>query len=184
MVTGGLMHKMYHVTTENGEFAVKVLNPDIMKREQALRNMISSEQISNKFKSEISLIAAKEICGQHIVAFDSYYFMVFDWFDAHALFDTEIKVCHCKEIGKVLGKMHSLNIEIQEISKNVSIRERFSWEDFLQEAKRQRTEWYALYKDNIEKIIIELSRCHLNMKCLLEWLNEYARNKEMIGNEK
>jgi thiamine kinase-like enzyme len=153
MVTGGLMHKMFRVITEIGEYAVKVLNPDIMKREQALRNMISSEQISNKFKSEISLIAAKEILGQHVIAFNSYYLMVFDWIDARSLFGAEIKEFHCKEIGKALGKMHSLSIEIHGKSKNVSIREMFSWEDYLHEAKLQQTEWFSIYKDNIEKII-------------------------------
>lgn len=35
-VTGGLLHKVYHVTTTAGEYAVKVLNPEIMKRPKAL----------------------------------------------------------------------------------------------------------------------------------------------------
>lgn len=30
-VNGGLLHKMYHVTTTDGEYAIKVLNPEIMK---------------------------------------------------------------------------------------------------------------------------------------------------------
>ena len=47
MVTGGLMHKMYHVRTDKGEYAVKLLNPDIMKRPEALQNMINSEIVSN-----------------------------------------------------------------------------------------------------------------------------------------
>ena len=42
MVTGGLMHKMYHVSTD-GEYAIKVLNPNIIKRTEALKNMVNSD---------------------------------------------------------------------------------------------------------------------------------------------
>lgn len=54
LVTGGLLHKMYHVVTDSGEYAVKMLNPDIMKRACALNNMIHSEEISNRLKDNIS----------------------------------------------------------------------------------------------------------------------------------
>lgn len=152
MVTGGLLHKMFYVVTEKGDYAIKILNPDIMKREHALDNMIHSEQISNKFKSEIPLIAAKELDGQHVVEFDNYNFMIFDWIDALSLFGTDIKEYHCKEIGKVLGMMHSLNIDIQGLKKNFATRENYHWDEFLKEAKRQRAEWYTLYKVNIDQI--------------------------------
>ncbi len=39
-VKGGLLHRMYRVTTDQGDYAVKLLNPDIMKRPQAMNNMI------------------------------------------------------------------------------------------------------------------------------------------------
>ena len=42
-VSGGLMHRMYRVSTNKGVYAIKQLNPDIMKRSKALGNMIFSE---------------------------------------------------------------------------------------------------------------------------------------------
>jgi len=45
-VEGGLLHRMYHVVTNQGDYAVKLLNPDIMKRPDALRNMVNSECIA------------------------------------------------------------------------------------------------------------------------------------------
>lgn len=45
-VTGGLLHRMYHVVTDRGNYAVKLLNQDIMKRPQALGNMVNSEYIA------------------------------------------------------------------------------------------------------------------------------------------
>ena len=45
-VAGGLLHRMYHVVTDGGNYAVKLLNPDIMKRPKALGNMVNSEYIA------------------------------------------------------------------------------------------------------------------------------------------
>ena len=70
VVTGGLMHKMYHVSTDQGEYAIKVLNPDIMKRPEALANMINSEKVSNSLLNIIPLVAAKTFNGKNILEFD------------------------------------------------------------------------------------------------------------------
>lgn len=45
-VEGGLLHRMYHVVTDQSNYAVKLLNPDIMKRPKALGNMVNSEYIA------------------------------------------------------------------------------------------------------------------------------------------
>ena len=45
-VEGGLLHRMYHMVTDQGHYAVKLLNPDIMKRPEALENMVNSERIA------------------------------------------------------------------------------------------------------------------------------------------
>ena len=37
-VTGGFMHRMYKVSTANHTYAVKHLNPEIMKRPDAMSN--------------------------------------------------------------------------------------------------------------------------------------------------
>lgn len=46
-VSGGLLNRMYKVTTDNGIFAIKLLNPEVMKREYAKDNHIFAETISN-----------------------------------------------------------------------------------------------------------------------------------------
>lgn len=80
-VTGGLLHKMYRVATDKGEYAVKILNPNIMKRDNVLNNMIHSEQISNELKNKINLIGAKEFDSKRVIMLDEYYFMVFEWLE-------------------------------------------------------------------------------------------------------
>lgn len=85
-VTGGLLHRMYHVTTDQGEYAIKLLNPDIMKRPKAMSNMIHSERIAAHIASyfghntedcraedlsaedPVPVVAALEYGGQHLLS--------------------------------------------------------------------------------------------------------------------
>ena len=75
-VTGRLMHKMYQVSTDQGEYAIKLLNHDIMKRPEALTNMIHSELLSNALSNVIPLVAAKTFHGRNIIEMDDSFFVV------------------------------------------------------------------------------------------------------------
>ena len=57
-VAGGLMHTMYAAVTERGKYAVKVLNPAVMKREKALENTIFSEKIARELSKKIPAVPA------------------------------------------------------------------------------------------------------------------------------
>ena len=76
-VTGGLLHKMYRVTTSKGEYAIKVLNSEIMKRPVALRNTIDAEKIAAAFREIVPVVASMEVQGKLIYELDGSYYMVF-----------------------------------------------------------------------------------------------------------
>ena len=65
-IEGGLLHKMYRVSTTNGLFAVKHLNPEIMKRPNALSNTIHSEKAAKAFDGLIPVIVSLEIDGKQV----------------------------------------------------------------------------------------------------------------------
>lgn len=44
-LNGGFMHKMYKIETEQGTYALKLLNPFVMQRETAMANYTNAEQI-------------------------------------------------------------------------------------------------------------------------------------------
>ena len=46
-LSGGLMHRMFKVKTTTATYAIKVLNSEVMNREEAYNNFIVSEKISN-----------------------------------------------------------------------------------------------------------------------------------------
>ena len=106
-VSGGLLHTMYHVCTEQGEYAIKWLNPDIMKRPDAMQNMINSEQIAHKFSDVVPLITAKSFGGQHVIESGGDYYLIYDWLEGRSIFVPEITEYHCTQIGRILGQIHS-----------------------------------------------------------------------------
>ena len=44
-LSGGFMHKMYKISTQQGIFALKLLNPFVMQRETAMDNFAKAERI-------------------------------------------------------------------------------------------------------------------------------------------
>ncbi len=51
-LTGGFLHRMESLFTEKGRYAVKLLNPDIMAREDALSNYAAAEQLEALLERE------------------------------------------------------------------------------------------------------------------------------------
>jgi len=60
-VSGGLTHKMYKVVTDKAKYVVKVLNPNIMKRPDAITNFKTAEKFEEILKeNNIEAIYALE----------------------------------------------------------------------------------------------------------------------------
>lgn len=63
-VTGGYMHKMYCLETTTGKYAVKLLNPAIMKRPDVFRNYQKAERLERILQeNNIPIVPAMEING-------------------------------------------------------------------------------------------------------------------------
>ena len=153
MVSGGLMHKMYHVRTDKGVYAIKILNPDIMKRPEALANMVNSESISNALSTLIPLVAAKSFNGKNIIEVEGTFFEVFDWLEGKSIFVPDITEYHSRHIGRILGKIHVSNIEIESMVINHNVREAYAWSELIANAKECNLEILDMLKDNLPDII-------------------------------
>ncbi len=153
LITGGLLHKMYYVRTSQGEYAVKWLNPDIMKRPEALRNMINSEIIANELKKRVPLVAARRFQENSVIEDEGHYYMVFDRLEGVSVFAPEITRRHCEQIGRILGKIHSANIQVDSMEKIETVREVYDWNRYLELAKEQNSECYLVLKEHVSDIM-------------------------------
>lgn len=116
-VQGGLMHQMYHVCTQKGEYALKLLNEQVMKRKTALGNMILSERIAELFSEIVPAVAAVRINGNHVHLLDGRYCIVYPWVEGRSIFPQQIRPEHCEKIGQMLGRMHGVHLPVEETAK-------------------------------------------------------------------
>lgn len=128
-VSGGLLHQMFRVETTCGTYAIKVLNPEIMRRPEALQNMINSEKVAHAMEPVVPLVAAKEFNGAHVVKHDGSWVMVFDWLEGASVFAPEITEAHCAKIGELLGKIHAADVEVEGMEFGAEVRDVFDWEN-------------------------------------------------------
>lgn len=149
-LNGGFMHKMYKVDTEQGAYALKLLNPYVMQRKTAMANFAKAEQIEFLLEQQnIPILPALSFGGRKIQEIDGEYFYLFDYFCGKPLKNNEVTEYHCREIGKVLAKIHSIDKKF--------MNEKFSemligWEFYLSEMKKADVRLYALLKDALPVI--------------------------------
>ena len=142
-VTGGLLHKMYRVNSDKGTYAVKVLNPEIMKRPVALQNTVNSEKIATGFRAIIPVVSALEIDEKQIHELGGSYYMVFDWVEGASVFPPMITPENCSAIGDVLGKIHSTNLSIEGVSPEEGGAIMFAWDKYGESLRGYETEGWA-----------------------------------------
>ena len=168
-VKGGLLHKMFRVSTLSGSYAVKVLNSEIMKRPTALNNTINSEKIAAFLADTIPVVAALKVDGKQIHELDGCHYMVFCWVDGKSIFSPDISERHCAVIGDILGKMHSLNLSVDGVAQEVAESSLYEWEKYLQLAKGQ---------DITDKAWIKSYEKALND--IIEWNNQVSEAQETL----
>lgn len=162
-VSGGLLHKMYRVETTQGGFAVKTLNPDIMKKDKALHNTIHAEKVAEKIcdifeqaqddeELNASIVVAQNINGNHVLEVDGAYYMVFDWLDGKSVFSPDITKQHCEAIGRALGKIHAANIQMDGVEKEHTCRQAYDWDMLVHESQGQQIEGYEVWEAAIDDL--------------------------------
>ncbi|MED1862371.1 hypothetical protein P4V41_02695 [Fictibacillus nanhaiensis] len=89
-ISGGLLHRMYYIETNQGKYAIKLLNPQIMLRPKALQNYINSERIANFVSNKLPALTSEKINGRFIQQVDSQFYIVFKWIEGKSLKQDEI----------------------------------------------------------------------------------------------
>lgn len=108
-LTGGFMHKMYSLFTTQGKYAVKLLNPYIMQREDAMDNYHTAEAFESVLEqTDIPILPALIFHGKKMQCIDGQYFYLYEWYDGKALKSKEITPYHCEKIGGILAEIHGL----------------------------------------------------------------------------
>lgn len=152
-LSGGLMHRMFKVKTTTATYAIKVLNSEVINREEAYNNFIVSEKISNLAKeNNIPVSSAISIEGNYLTEFENTYYMVFNYIEGKTLSDEEITVEHCKKIGTVLARIHNLDYQKLGLTEErVEYKRLYDWEGYALEVNFNKMSYKEEYLKNYKK---------------------------------
>ena len=109
-VSGGLMHKMYKVQTTRGTYAVKCLNPQIMKRPDVFENYARAEALEKILEDNgLPIVPALTFDGKKMLESDGRFFYIFAWQKGHITDPENISPEQCFKAGEILGRIHALD---------------------------------------------------------------------------
>ena len=160
-LTGGLMHKMFKVETDKGIYAIKILNSEVMLRDNAYDNFVVSEKISNFAKDNgINVSNALIINNNFINKHNNDYYMVFNYVEGKTLTDKEITIQHCKKIGNVLAQIHNLDYKKIGLEGKIKKEEyNVDWESYMNNENFNKMPYKDKYLKNYIKYDSLLKRC-------------------------
>jgi len=151
-VSGGFLHRMYKVVTEQGTYAVKCLNPEIMNREGVLENYERAEQIESILeKAEIPIVPAITVKGRKMQNVGGQYFYLFRWLEGQITDWNNISDKQCYIAGNILGKIHAINP--QEMTHKEPEMSHIDWQKYLCRAEEQDSEIATVLTDNVRMLI-------------------------------
>ncbi|MBQ7919600.1 MAG: aminoglycoside phosphotransferase family protein [Lachnospiraceae bacterium] len=181
-VSGGLMHRMYKVTTDRGIYAVKHLNAEIMKRPDAQENYARAEKIERMLeKSDIPIVPAMVIDGRKMQNIEGQFFYVFKWQEGRIADWNHISEEQCYKAGNILGKIHAIepkNVECQ--STELS---QIDWHGYILKAKEEDFKIASLLEDNEELLVYaesELNRARASLPAISCISNEDMDPKNIM----
>ncbi|MBP1585238.1 MAG: aminoglycoside phosphotransferase family protein [Lachnospiraceae bacterium] len=109
-VSGGLMHRMYKVSTESDTYAVKCLNPEVMKRPGVLDNYARAEELESILEKEgIPIVPALSFDGKKMIEDGGRYYYIFRWQEGSITDYNVISKQQCYQAGKILGRIHGID---------------------------------------------------------------------------
>lgn len=108
-LSGGHLHRMYKVATERGSYAVKVLNPQVTARPDALKNFADSERIARIASKYLPALPANMYGDSALQRLDGQFYLIFDYKNGEALKPERITPAHCAEIGRLLAVLHGID---------------------------------------------------------------------------
>ena len=116
-VAGGLLHRMWRLTTTRGSFAVKQLNPAIMRKSDIQQEYRVSESIAQAMAEHgIPAIAALHSANGLLQEIDDQFLLVYPWIDGETLSSASVEPGRAAQMGAILAHMHALSLDLPEVA--------------------------------------------------------------------
>ena len=158
-VSGGLMHKMYKVQTDKGAYAVKCLNPDIMKRPGVFGNYAKAEALEAILEQKgIPVVPALSFDGKKMLETEGRYFYIFRWQEGQITDQDNITKEQCFKAGEILGRIHA--IDAQNVDPSDPELSAIDFRSYLEKSKQKESSIATALEESIE--LLEYAQDKLN----------------------
>jgi len=108
-VTGGLKHRLYRARTGRGEYAVKVLSPQLLREPGHLARYGRAEQIARAAaRAGLPAVCALPSPEGPVQPVGAAAVMVFPWLSGTTLLPAPAPLDAARQIGALLGRLHAL----------------------------------------------------------------------------
>ena len=172
-IEGALLNKMFKVSSTKGDFAFKLINPEVIKRKDGIKNILFTEKVSNIAKlNGIKCLPAKEINGDLIHSINNNYFLIFDWFEGKPITEEELTEDKIKKISKELCLLHKIDFSSIQNQCDISYElDEINFDFYLSKIKNENI--YNVVKE-IKNKFYELDK--ESIRCL-----KILKNKQVIS---
>ena len=167
-IYGGLLHKMWKLSTDQNFYAIKELAPHIDFKNQSIRNNYElSEKIAMMFSNDgIPAISAIHQDGDYLIEIDAAFFLIYPWVNAKTLPTHEpISDQHGIKIAVLISKIHRINLNIFSLPSSQEPEfNTLSSAQILDDIKNSQTK-KAPFADELkkhQKILLALNQKYLN----------------------
>ncbi len=110
-VSGGLLHKIWHVVTGLNEYAIKELNLLIVLKPGVIERYRQAENIAElAIDKGIPGVKPHRYKGESVLEVEKSYFIVYDWIPGKVLTMDQIKPANANKMGEIVNQLHRLKL--------------------------------------------------------------------------
>ena len=184
-VSGGLMHRMFRVETESGVYAVKCLNPEIMKRPGVLENYARAEALERRLEENgLPIVPALSFDDKKMQEEGGRYFYVYRWQEGSITDCNAITKEQCYIAGEIQGKIHTIDAKKAE-AESPELCE-IDFRAYMEKAKDQGSPIATLLADNIELLeaaVVKLNEARKNLPQVRAVIDDDMDPKNVMWHE-
>ena len=151
-VSGGLMHRMYRVCTRDAAYAVKHLNPAVMKRPGVMDNYRRAEALEQVLEDAgIPVVPALTLGGRKMQEAEGEYFYIFRWQEGRITDGDPVTADQCRMAGELQGRIHAL--QSRRTDRREPVLCAIDWDRYIAEAARQDSVIAPLLRENRDLLL-------------------------------
>ena len=112
-ITGGRLHYLWKIKTEQGYFVLKELNPYLMARSRYCEKYVQTEHIARAMLAKS--VPARAALVQNDLPYcyvDKAYYMLFNWIEGREITVEELGINQAQQMGNILAKIHTSELHL------------------------------------------------------------------------